>query len=93
MANWKLHRYYRGVVVPRIKDRLNELQACPFLVLDTHLTHQVLKSITKIESHSKLDNKQFLLFLEEIFCIAAHLDLVIPDPNESEYEQEDQTAC
>lgn len=91
MASYKLHRYYRGVILPQIKDRLNELQACPFYFLSDCDTHGVLKSVTKIESHSKLDNKQFLLFLEEVFCIAAHLDLVIPDPNESNYEQEDNT--
>lgn len=93
MANYKLHRYYRGVVIPKIKDRLNELKACPFYFLNDTETHSVLKAITKTESHSQIDNKQFLLFLEEVFCIAAHLDLIIPDPNQEDYEQEDKTAC
>lgn len=86
MANWKLHKYYRGVVLPLIKDRLNELQACPFYLLSDIETHTVLKTVTKIDSHSNLDNKQFLLFLEEVYCIAAHLDLFIPDPNEYHHE-------
>lgn len=83
MANWKLHKYYRGVVLPLIKGRLNELKACPFYLLSDIDTHIVLKTITRTESHSSIGNKQFLLYLEEVYCIAAHLDLVIPDPNET----------
>lgn len=87
MANWKLHKAYRGYILPMITERLNYLVR-PLPLLTNHDVHSILKTITKVESHSKSDNKQFLIFLEEVFCIAAHLDLVIPDPNEYPYEQE-----
>src|SRR5690606_10190273 len=86
MANWKLHKAYRSYILTMITERLNELVE-PFPLLDNEDVHIILKTITKIKSHGEIDNKQFLLFLEEVFCIAAHLDLVIPDPNEYENEQ------
>lgn len=86
MANWKLHKAYRSYILTMITERLNELVE-PFPFLENQDVHIILKTITKIESHGKVDNKQFLLFLEEVFCIAAHLDLIIPDPNEYDNEQ------
>jgi len=81
MANWKLHKAYRGYILQMITDRLNEL-VDPFPLLTKDDVHLVLKKVTDTESHQKLDNTSFNLYLEEVFCIAAHLDLVIPDPNE-----------
>lgn len=81
MANWKLHKYYRKVCVGMIKDKLNELKACPFLLNNTQ-THSLIKSLTKTESTAFYDNKQYLEFLEHVWCIGAHLDIYIPEPNE-----------
>lgn len=79
MANWKLHKYYRGVCIRMIRDRLNDLKACSIPLSDSD-THYLMKSITKTESTAKMDNKQFLEFIEEIWCIGAHLGIIIPDP-------------
>ena len=81
MANWKLHKYYRGVVLENIRDRLNELEACPFSLNKTQ-THLLLKIITKAKSTALMDNKQFLEYLEEVWCIGAHIGIYIFEPNE-----------
>lgn len=80
MANWKLHKYYRSYILHTITDRLNELKCAYPYILSVDDTHEVLKKITKTKSTKELDNKEFLLFLEEVYCIAAHLDLIISDP-------------
>jgi len=82
MANWKLHKYYRGMVLDMIRDRLNYLEACPFLLTKTQ-THNLIKSLTKAKSTALMDNKQFLEYLEEVWCIGAHLGIYIPEPNET----------
>lgn len=87
MANWKLHKYYRGVCLEQIKDRLNHLEACPFYLNKTQ-AHILLKTITNSKSTAMMDNKQFLEFLEEVWCIGAHLGIYIPEPNE-EIDHED----
>lgn len=75
-----LNDYYWGVCVEMIKDRLNYLKACLFL-LDKDDTHYIIKTVTQTQSTAKLDNKQFLEFIEEVWCIGAHLGIIIPDPN------------
>lgn len=79
MANWKLHKYYRSYVLTVITDRLNYLVE-PAVLLNKDDVHGILKQITKTKSTKELDNKEYLLFLEEVYCIAAHLDLIIKEP-------------
>lgn len=81
MANWKLHKYYRGFCLPTIRSRLIQLNACSPILKDDDI-HEVLKSITKTPSNAELDNKQFLEFLEQVWCIGAHLDIYLPYPEE-----------
>ncbi|WP_185216192.1 hypothetical protein [Sphingobacterium mizutaii] len=83
MANWKLHKYYRKVCVSMIKDRINQLNICPFL-LNNNQTHGLIKSLTRTKSTSLFDNKEFLEFLEEVWCIGAHIGIYIPEPNENQ---------
>jgi|GEM_PF-2026703 len=82
MANWKLHKYYRGLVLVMIKDRINYLVSGPYFLSESD-THSLLKIVTKAPSNAKMDNKQFLEFLEEVCCIGAHLGIYIPFPDES----------
>lgn len=79
-------KYYWGVVIPQIKDRLNELKVCPFL-LDQDDTHLLVKSITKTPSTAKLTNKKYLIFLEKVWCLGAHLGIYISNPNEITMEK------
>lgn len=81
MANWKLHKYYRGFCLPTIRSRLIQLQACSPILSDDDV-HEILKSITDTPSNAELTNKQFLEFLEQIWCIGAHLDIYLPYPEE-----------
>lgn len=81
MANWKLHKYYRGLVLVMIKDRLNYLVSGSYLLSDSD-THSLLKIVTKSPSNAKMDNKQFLEFLEEVCCIGSYLGIYIPFPDE-----------
>lgn len=81
MASWELHKYYRGVVLPMLKERLNELKICTFKITNLD-AHQLIKILTKTKTTANLDNKDYLLFLEEVWCIGAHLGIVIPNPNE-----------
>lgn len=81
MANWKLHKYYRGFCLPTIRSRLIQLQACSPILSDDDV-HEILKSITGTPSNAELTNKQFLEFLEQIWCIGAHLDIYLPYPEE-----------
>lgn len=81
MANWKLHKYYRGFCLPTIRIRLIQLEACSPILSDDDV-HEILKSITKTPSNAELTNKQFLEFLEQVWCIGAHLDIYLPYPEE-----------
>lgn len=83
MASYKMVKYYWGVVIPQIKDRLNQLKVCPFLLDETD-THILVKGITKTKTTAKLTNKDFLLFLEKVWCWGAHLGIYISNPNEEE---------
>lgn len=82
MASHKLHKYYRGIVIPQLKDRLNQLKVCPFLLEDDDV-HIIVKGITKTVSTANFDNTSFNLFLEQVWCWGAHLGIYIDDPNES----------
>lgn len=81
MASWELHKYYRGLCLPMIKSRLNHLKACSFRLTNIQ-THQLIKWLTNTETTAKFDNKQYLEFLEQVWCIGAHIGVTIPDPNE-----------
>lgn len=80
MATWNLHKYYRSYILHKITDRLNELKCAYPYVLSKDDVHEVLKQITKTKSTKELDNKEYLLFLEEVYCIASYLELIINDP-------------
>lgn len=82
MASHKLHKYYRGIVIPQLKDRLNQLKVCPFLLEDDDV-HILVKGITRTVSTANFDNTSFNLFLEQVWCWGAHLGIYINDPNES----------
>lgn len=81
MANWKLHKYYRGFCLPTIRSRLIQLNACTHILKDDDV-HELLKRVTNTPSNAGLSNKEFLDFLEQIWCIAAHLDIYLPYPEE-----------
>ncbi|GHE35128.1 hypothetical protein GCM10017764_17950 [Sphingobacterium griseoflavum] len=53
-----------------------------FQVLSDSDTHSIIKTLTGWPSAGSFTNKQFLEFLEEIWCIGAHLGIYIPYPNE-----------
>lgn len=76
-----LNKYYWGVCIEMIKDRLNSLEACPYF-LSADETHELIKIITKISTTTTMNNKEFLEFLEEVWCIGSHLEIYIPEPNE-----------
>lgn len=66
-----------------IQDRLLQLECCPFFFSNPDNVHLLLKTFLKVPTTTKLNNKQFLLFLEEIYAIGAiALDIYIPEPKE-----------
>ncbi len=86
MASYKMVKYYWGVAIPQIKDRLNQLKVCPFLLDETD-THVLVKGITKTKTTAGLTNTDFLLFLEKVWCWGAHLGIYISNPNEITMEK------
>lgn len=53
-----------------------------FQALSDSDTHSIIKTMTGWPSSGSFTNNQFLEFLEEIWCIGAHLGIYIPYPNE-----------
>lgn len=81
MASWKIHKYYRGVVLVMLTDRLNDLMSLPYL-LTTLDVHSIIKQITKTKSTANFNDSEFNYFLEKVWCIGSHIGVNIPDPNE-----------